>query len=145
MPIRIQLAEVVETLEVEGARFHFVRANAGHVEDAAAAAGQKGIGSVEWNRRYNGALWGAVLRGWDGIEDTAGRPVPFEPPAEFRDKVRAEAVEAGEREIAEDTITERARQAWVLAVVRALPAAARRKLNVAVEGDRVKAEAALGN
>ena len=145
MAIRIQLVETPETYEVAGASFTFVRANSGHVEDAVGVAGAKDVGGPAWTRRYNQALWGTVLRGWSGIEDVAGRPVPFAAPAEYRDKVRAEAIEAGERDVAEDTIAARAQREWVYGVVRALPSVEKGQLQGRVMGDRAKAADALGN
>lgn len=122
-----------------GVEFVYVERNAGVVEDAADDALAAGLGTDE--RAFVDAVWGRVVLGWSGLEDAAGAPVPFDPPAGLLADVR----EALGEKIGADVVTRRARGLWTHAVVRALPAKTKRALEAAIgSGDRRAAEA-LGN
>lgn len=148
MPVRILLADKIETVKVGADAEVQVRAvTGGPIQDAhgeALAAGHR-PGSPAYQAAYRRALWGTLIVGWSGFVDTADRPVPFEAPQDFVDRVRAEVEEEGGRKLDEVELRARAQREWISGFFRALPHETVEAVTVAAFRDRSKVEDALGN
>jgi len=146
VPLRIQLEDVVEVLRFgsePAATIRVRRLRTGHrVEAQQAAADRRGV--VD-EAAFADELSGLSVLGWEGIEDLAGRPVPFEVPADKLAEAERENAALGDRALPPKALRRRAQARWVSAVLGGLPTEVRDTIDLVRFGDLAKVNAALGN